>query len=723
MTDTSPIIIDAEGPPRSRLYDDVYFSREDGLAESRAVFLAGCGLPERWDGRRLFTVAELGFGAGLNVLALLDLWRATRPEGAHLSIFSVEAHPIAADEAASVLAAWPELAPLAGLLVSRWPGRRPGFHRIDLPDLNATVDVAVMEAADALANWDGRADAWFLDGFSPAKNPAMWTPALMAEVARCSAPGAALATYTVAGHVRRALADAGFAVERKPGFGRKRQRLEAAILPHRRRGTPEGWRGYREGVRTAQGAPDPNHPPPEPNGVPPPPLRGPPPPAGEEAVAVIDAGFAVERKPGFGRKRQRLEASILPHRGRGTPEGWRGYRDGARTAQGAPDPNHPPPEPNGVLPPPLRGPPPPAGEDTVAIIGAGIGGAALARAFGAFGCGVKVFESAAPGAGASGNPAAVVTPRLDAGLGPGAQLFVQAFERATELFERLPQAILGRGALQLQIDPRDPGRFAKIAAGDLFEAGAVALQTTVQIAEALGEPAPAGLSFRDALIVDPAQVLDAWLPNLETAQIAGIEPSQSGWRLLAADGSLIAEADILCLAAGADLAGLWADAPVSPVRGQLSWVKGAAAPPAVSWGGYAAPMVGGLLFGATHDRGDAGSDHRPGDDQRNLAELAGRLPRLAARIAGRSIEGRASVRAVTGDNLPIAGALAPGLFVLGALGGRGFTLAPLLAEHIAALALDAPSPLPLAISRLLGPARFAEREHRRGRLAAKSEVL
>src|SRR5580693_7528948 len=104
----SPVIFDIDGLPRSRRYGDVYFSREGGLAESRAVFLAGCGLPERWAGRRRFTVGELGFGTGLNVLALLEQWRTQRPPGAHLSIFSVEAEPLSAEEARRALGAWPE---------------------------------------------------------------------------------------------------------------------------------------------------------------------------------------------------------------------------------------------------------------------------------------------------------------------------------------------------------------------------------------------------------------------------------------------------------------------------------------------------------------------------------------------------------------------------------------------------------------------------------------
>ena len=599
MTDHSPILFDPDGPPRSRLYDDLYYSRDDGLAETRAVFLAGCGLPQRWQGRRRFTVAELGFGTGLNVLALLDLWRAARPAGGHLSIFSVEAHPIGAAEAAAALAAWPELADLAARITSRWPGRRPGFHRIDLPELAATLDVAVMPASDALAAWSGPADAWFLDGFAPAKNPAMWTDALMRQVAERSAPGALAATYTVAGQVRRALGLAGFTVERRPGFGRKRERLVATL-------------------------------------------------------------------PGESK----------------SPE--------------AP---------------------------TVAIVGAGIAGASLARAFAALGVTAEVFEAVGVGAGASGNPAAVVTPRLDAGLGPGAQLYVQAFERAVRLYGELQGAVITRGALQLRIEERDTARFAKIAASDLFEPGSLAELDANAAGAALGEPAPPALRFDAAVVIEPHRVLDAWLPQPTLASIAAGRPDGQGWALLDADGQPLAHAEIVCLAAGAGLAALWPDAPLTPVRGQVSWAEGVAPPPAVSWGGYAATTPGGAMFGATHDRGDASDGWRLEDDRRNLAEVAGRLPVLAARLAAADIRGRASVRATVPDNLPLAGPLADKLFVLGVLGGRGFTLAPLLAEHIAALALGAPSPLPAPVAALLNPGRFSERERRRERLAARPTTV
>jgi tRNA 5-methylaminomethyl-2-thiouridine biosynthesis bifunctional protein len=587
----SPVIFDADGAPRSARYGDVYFSKAGGLAETRAVFLAGCGLPERWAGRSRFTVAELGFGTGLNIAALLALWRANRPPDARLSIFSVEAEPLTAEVAARALAAFPELAQIADLLTSRWPGRAHGFHRVDLPELGATLDVAVMEAADALAAWRGRADAWFLDGFAPAVNAAMWTDALMALVAARSAPAARTATYTVAGQARRALAAAGFTVERRPGFGAKRERLEAC-LP----GEPEA----------------------------------------------------------------------------------------ARTAP------------------------------RVAIVGAGIAGAALARAFTALGAAPRVFDAEGAGGGASGMPAALVTPRLDAGLGAIARLHALAFARAVRLYDALEGAVVARGVLQLEVAPRDAARFAKIAGSDLFEPGALEPLSADAVSERLGEPAPPVLLLTGARVIEPAGVLRTWLPAVAPHAVAAVEPAGASWRLVDAAGQVVAEAEIVCLSAGAGLAALWPGAPIQPVRGQLSWAEGAAAPAAAAWGAYVAPTPTGLMFGSTHDRDDAATEHRAGDDARNLAALATRLPQLAARLAGVPLHGRAAVRATTSDRLPVAGPIAPGLFVLGGFGARGFALAPLLAEHVAAEALGAPSPLPGPFAAIVDPARFAERARRRG---------
>lgn len=218
-----------EGEPRSGRFGDIYFSADDGLAETRTVFLEGCGLPDAWAGRRRFVVGELGFGSGLNIAALLTLWRDTRAEGARLNIFSVEAFPLSAGEARRALAAWPEVAPAAEALLAAWPDGAAGRHRLDLPAFGAVLDLHVGSVEAALDQWSGRADAWFLDGFSPALNPEMWSETVLDGVAARSAPGARLATFTVAGHVRRGLAARGFLVEKRPGHGRKRERLEARL--------------------------------------------------------------------------------------------------------------------------------------------------------------------------------------------------------------------------------------------------------------------------------------------------------------------------------------------------------------------------------------------------------------------------------------------------------------------------------------------------------------
>ena len=217
------------GVPAAPDFGDHYYSQEDGLAESRAVFLRGCGLPGAWRDRKHFTVGELGFGSGLNFLALWDLWRRARPAGARLHFVSVEGFPMDAAEARRAHSAWPELADLSARLTGRWPPSDPGAHFRRVDDDGVFLTVFHAPAAEALSEMDLAADAWFLDGFAPSRNPQMWSPEIMRAVAQCSAPGARAATFTVAGAVRRALGEAGFTVEKKPGHGRKRERLEACL--------------------------------------------------------------------------------------------------------------------------------------------------------------------------------------------------------------------------------------------------------------------------------------------------------------------------------------------------------------------------------------------------------------------------------------------------------------------------------------------------------------
>lgn len=207
--------------PVSKRFDDPYFSLDDGLAETTHVFLAGNDLPTRF--RDGFHIAELGFGSGLNLLAALKAWRESGAKGV-LRFSSFEAFPMEGDAMIRAQSAFPELRDLATKLAPHW---RAGAVEIALPDLQFTLIAG--DARQTLPNWPGQANAWFLDGFSPAKNPELWEPSLMAEVGAHTAQGGTAATYTAAGFVRRGLEAAGFRVERVPGYGRKRHMTRAMM--------------------------------------------------------------------------------------------------------------------------------------------------------------------------------------------------------------------------------------------------------------------------------------------------------------------------------------------------------------------------------------------------------------------------------------------------------------------------------------------------------------
>ena len=338
---------------------------------------------------------------------------------------------------------------------------------------------------------------------------------------------------------------------------------------------------------------------------------------------------------------------------------------------------------------------------------------------------MTVIEAAGPGAGASGNPAALVTPRFDAGGGPVARLHAQAFARAMALYDReAPGAIIARGALQLEIQDRDERRFDRLAQSDLFAPGALARLDEAAAGARLGEPAGSGgLWIQGALTIEPQILLQAWQEDAEllTADVDRLERAGDAWRLLDRGGGLIAEAGTVILAGGFASRRLAPRLPLEPVRGQASFTTQGERPTAAAWGGYAIPTRTGVLFGATHDRGQDDSATRPEDQARNLATLAARRPGLAAGIGDAPLGARAGVRAASPDRSPLAGPVgqALGLLVLTGLGGRGFTLAPLLGEHIAAVVLGAPSPLPAPLAAMVGLERFSPGSAGPGNAAAK----
>ena len=210
--------------PQSVRFDDPFYSLTDGAAEARHVFLDGNGLPDRWASEPYFSIAELGFGTGLNFLETWLLWRQTRPFGAQLSFTSFEAFPLPLPDIARALARFPHLAELADRMLITLPSQWPtyGEERPIRLDRQTQLMVVVGDARQTVPEWPGHAHAWFLDGFSPARNPELWEEPLMDAVYRKTRAGGSAATYSAAGWVRKNLEACGFRVERKDGFGSKR---------------------------------------------------------------------------------------------------------------------------------------------------------------------------------------------------------------------------------------------------------------------------------------------------------------------------------------------------------------------------------------------------------------------------------------------------------------------------------------------------------------------
>lgn len=535
------------GTPTASDFGDIYFSADGGLAESRAVFLEGCGLPDGWMGRDVFTLAELGFGSGLNFLAAWQAWTESAATG-RLHFISVEGFPFARDELARALSHFPELEPLAAALISRWPGPVRGVHRRHFGAVTLTL---IHDAVTpALAGQDFHADAWFLDGFSPAKNPDMWSDAVMADIARLSAPGARLATFTVAGAVRRALSAAGFAVERKPGFGRKRQRLEARL-------------------------------------------------AGQPST-----------------RKQRPAPTI---------------------------------------------------------IGAGIAGASIARAFTRRGLSPTVLFDPDHVA-ASGNGVALIKPRLDRQDRPDSRFFLSSFLYAREAYR---SATRHEGLTHRPKSPEEAERLHIIA-----------------------EQAPLGPGHLDwtgdALSMPSSLVIDTEKGRTEFLAGARVKPKKVN-SLDKIEGPII-------VASGYGVRTLLPDLTFRYSRGQLSWTDGTLAAP-VTYGGYAIPIRDRILLGATHERiidHACAFDLRPGDDDANLAQAVAQGLEV-----GPDIEPfRASVRVNTPRTLPCMGTVettktGQEVWLLSGLGSRGFVFAPLLGEALVSAWMGEPSPLSRAMTQSL----------------------
>ncbi|MFP5420436.1 MAG: tRNA (5-methylaminomethyl-2-thiouridine)(34)-methyltransferase MnmD, partial [Gammaproteobacteria bacterium] len=224
---------DEQGQPLSSQFADVYFSNENALAETRYVFLANNQLPERFaalTANQQLVIGETGFGTGLNFLCAWQLFEQQAASGARLHFVSVEKYPLNKADLQRALSLWPELAPYAEQLLAQYVALHPGFQRLVFAGGRMVLTLLIGDALELFGQLDAKVDAWFLDGFAPAKNPDMWTPELFAELARLSRASTTLGTFTSTGYVRRRLNDAGFKMKRVPGLGKKWEVLKGGFI-------------------------------------------------------------------------------------------------------------------------------------------------------------------------------------------------------------------------------------------------------------------------------------------------------------------------------------------------------------------------------------------------------------------------------------------------------------------------------------------------------------
>ncbi|AIR91693.1 bifunctional tRNA (5-methylaminomethyl-2-thiouridine)(34)-methyltransferase MnmD/FAD-dependent 5-carboxymethylaminomethyl-2-thiouridine(34) oxidoreductase MnmC [Pseudomonas cremoricolorata] len=245
MSDTLPyaqLDWDEQGRPYSRHYDDVYFSRTEGTLETHYVFIEGNRLEQRFaalQGHESLLIGETGFGTGMNFYCAWQAFAAHAPSTARLHFISVEKHPLSHADLSRAVQLWPELAEFWQPLLAQYVAVHQGFQQFSFAEGRVTLTLMIGDAIEQLAQLDAPVDAWFLDGFAPAKNPDMWNPALFAQLARLSGPGTTLGTFTTTGWVRRGLAEVGFKLHKVPGLGKK---WEVA-------------RGHYQGEPAAPGAP------------------------------------------------------------------------------------------------------------------------------------------------------------------------------------------------------------------------------------------------------------------------------------------------------------------------------------------------------------------------------------------------------------------------------------------------------------------------------------
>ncbi len=594
------VYIADDGTPRSGRTDDVYFSVDGGVAETRHVFIGGIDATTVWPSTRHVRIGELGFGTGLNFLVTWHDWIRSASSDAVLSYVAIEGYPIETKDLRRTLAPLRSELPEIDAFLEAYPIRTPGFHRRVLADGRVHLTLMYGPVGEMLAEMSGTVDAWYLDGFAPAKNPEMWSEEVLAGVARRTAPGGRVATFSAAGDVRRNLAAHGFDVEKRPGFGRKR-----------------------------------------------------------ECIRATKAGARRDRAKG-----------------------------------------------------------------SVAVIGAGLGGACAAYALRSRGMPVTIFD-ASEYLGASGNPAALLAPRLPREQTLMGQVMARSYLYATRFYDAL--AAKGadiwhgdRGAFAMARDAREAERQQRAKTAFAWPDAVMQLVDADTAHTLTGAPTPKpGAWFPDAGTLNPRGIVSCLRDGIErrTQKVSQISPISNGWQLHSV-GQQQATFETVIVAAGVGSAALFPGAPlpIRPNRGQIAYVRadgnGQRAP--VTYGGYLSPLIEletgekAQVLGATYAR----RDELPGDDWESVRQtdtdsmqnaLFENMPDVEVT---ETFGGRTSLRATVRDYLPLVGQIGEGAYILSGLGSRGFLTAPIMAEVIADEITDVPPPIEKRLLAAVHPARF-----------------
>ncbi len=588
-----------DGTPFSSRYGDIYHSSQGGLEQARHVFLGGNQLPARWNDCQRFVILETGFGLGINFLATLQAWRAVGdPGGRRLHYVAVEKHPFRLDDLRQVHLNWPELAAFAAELHAQWPLPLPGLHRLDLGDVILTL--AFGDGAELLPQLCLVADAIYLDGFAPDRNPDLWSEAVVAQLQRLSAPGTTLATWTTAGEIRRRLASADFFLERKQGFGGKREMLV----------------GHRPGMSPAR----------------------------------------------------------------------------------------------------------PRSPKRIAVIGAGIAGAATAHALARRGHQVTVLDAASAAAsGASGNLAGVFRPLPALDDGRLARVLRAGFLLGRRSFPLLTGTRLGwTGVLHVARDARHEQTQQRIVEQHSLPAEYCRFVTRDEASLLAGSPvAMGGWWFPQAGWINPPSLCRSLLAGIDCRYnfpVRRLQRQGSAWRIFSAEMEI--ESDTVIVANGIGAPSLVPEysLPIRAGRGMVSHLPEAATAAmdiVATRLGYVTPPIDGLrCAGATLQADDLDTAPRLADHVENLFRLDMLFPGFARGIDPAQLDGRVSFRPMSPDRLPMVGPLAAsdGLWINDGYGARGLVFASICAELLASQIDDDPLPLEADLVRSLAPERFRKRK-------------